>query len=134
MSALPGDVETVIRQDAPQAIYRNPFLADAMVELNLIDTQGGGITGPAAALVEERGWHETQQIEWLNADNTLFEELPGEHAELIATFRLSDLVEFKRWLLGFGAAAEVLRPDSLRRELRDELSRAADRYRNQDSQ
>ena len=40
---LPGDVETVIRQDAPQAIYRNPFLADAMVELNLIDTQGGGI-------------------------------------------------------------------------------------------
>ncbi len=40
---LPGDVEIVIRQDAPQAIYRNPFLADAMVELNLIDTQGGGI-------------------------------------------------------------------------------------------
>ncbi len=36
---LPGDVETVIRQDAPQAIYRNPFLADAMVELNLIDTR-----------------------------------------------------------------------------------------------
>lgn len=40
---LPGDVETVIWQDAPQSIYRNPFLADAMVELNLIDTQGGGI-------------------------------------------------------------------------------------------
>lgn len=40
---LPGDVETVIRQDAPQALYRNPFLVDAMVELNLIDTQGGGI-------------------------------------------------------------------------------------------
>ncbi len=40
---LPGDVETVIQQDAPQALYRNPFLADAMVELNLIDTQGGGI-------------------------------------------------------------------------------------------
>ncbi len=40
---LPGDVETVIRQDAPQSFYRNNFLADAMVELNLIDTQGGGI-------------------------------------------------------------------------------------------
>jgi ATP-dependent DNA helicase RecG len=40
---LPGDIETVIRQDAPQAFYRNPFLADAAVELNLIDTQGGGI-------------------------------------------------------------------------------------------
>ncbi len=42
-SFLPGDVETVIRQDAPLEIYRNPFLADAMVNLNMIDTQGGGI-------------------------------------------------------------------------------------------
>lgn len=40
---LPGDVEAVIQQDAPHSIYRNPFLADAMVELNMIDTQGGGI-------------------------------------------------------------------------------------------
>ncbi len=40
---LPGDVASVIRQDAPPRVYRNPFLADAMVELNLIDTQGGGI-------------------------------------------------------------------------------------------
>lgn len=42
-SFLPGSVRTVIEQDAPQLLYRNPFLADAMVELNLIDTQGGGI-------------------------------------------------------------------------------------------
>lgn len=40
---LPGSVQTVIEQDAPQLYYRNPFLTDAMVELNLIDTQGGGI-------------------------------------------------------------------------------------------
>ena len=40
---LPGSVQTVIEQDSPQLLYRNPFLADAMVELNLIDTQGGGI-------------------------------------------------------------------------------------------
>ncbi|MBI2354302.1 MAG: putative DNA binding domain-containing protein [Deltaproteobacteria bacterium] len=40
---LPGSVETVIRQDAPSELYRNPFLAEAMVNLNLIDTQGGGI-------------------------------------------------------------------------------------------
>lgn len=40
---LPGDVEAVIRQDAPQSVYRNRFLVDAMVELNMIDTQGGGI-------------------------------------------------------------------------------------------
>jgi len=40
---LPGRVETVIEQDAPLEVYRNPFLADAMVNLNMIDTQGGGI-------------------------------------------------------------------------------------------
>jgi len=42
-SFLPGDVEKVIHQDAPLEIYRHPFLADAMVNLNMIDTQGGGI-------------------------------------------------------------------------------------------
>jgi ATP-dependent DNA helicase RecG len=42
-SFLPGSLETVIRQDAPLEVYRNPFLAEAMVELNMIDTQGGGI-------------------------------------------------------------------------------------------
>jgi len=41
--SLPESVEQVIRQDAPQEIYRNPFLAEAMVNLNMIDTQGGGI-------------------------------------------------------------------------------------------
>ena len=40
---LPGKVETVIEQDAPLEVYRNPFLAEAMVNLNMIDTQGGGI-------------------------------------------------------------------------------------------
>lgn len=42
-SFLPGSVENVIRQDAPMEIYHNPFLAEAMVNLNMIDTQGGGI-------------------------------------------------------------------------------------------
>ena len=42
-SFIPGSIETVIRQDAPSDVYRNPFLADAMVNLNMIDTQGGGI-------------------------------------------------------------------------------------------
>ena len=42
-SFLPGDVSRVISQDAPLEIYRNPFLAEAMVALNMIDTQGGGI-------------------------------------------------------------------------------------------
>ena len=40
---LPGRVEAVIEQDAPLEVYRNRFLAEAMVNLNMIDTQGGGI-------------------------------------------------------------------------------------------
>lgn len=36
-------MEAVIDQDAPLEIYRNPYLAEAMVSLNMIDTQGGGI-------------------------------------------------------------------------------------------
>jgi len=42
-SFLPESVEKVIEQDSPQEYYRNSFLAQAMVSLNLIDTQGGGI-------------------------------------------------------------------------------------------
>ena len=42
-SFIPGTVANVIEQDSPQEYYRNPFLANAMVNLNLIDTQGGGI-------------------------------------------------------------------------------------------
>ncbi|WP_010136326.1 RNA-binding domain-containing protein [Ochrovirga pacifica] len=40
---LPQNVETVIEQDAPPEYYRNAFLADAMVNLNMIDTIGSGI-------------------------------------------------------------------------------------------
>ena len=36
-------VEEVIARDAPPEVYRNPFLVQAMVHLNLIDTIGSGI-------------------------------------------------------------------------------------------
>ncbi|HDQ99966.1 MAG TPA: transcriptional regulator [candidate division WOR-3 bacterium] len=42
-SFIPGSVERVIGLDAPPEYYRNRFLAEAMVNLNMIDTQGGGI-------------------------------------------------------------------------------------------
>jgi len=40
---LPGSVEKVIREDAPPELYRNRFMAEAMVNLNMIDTIGSGI-------------------------------------------------------------------------------------------
>lgn len=42
-SFIPGSVEKVIEQDAPQEYYRNQFLVHAMVNLNMIDTIGSGI-------------------------------------------------------------------------------------------
>ena len=42
-SFIPGSVEAVIEQNAPQREYRNPFLARAMVNLGMIETEGGGI-------------------------------------------------------------------------------------------
>ena len=42
-SFIPRSLENVLRRDAPDDVYRNPFLAAAMVNLNMIDTQGGGI-------------------------------------------------------------------------------------------
>jgi ATP-dependent DNA helicase RecG len=42
-SFIPDSVEEAIRFDSPQHYYRNPFLAEAMVNLNMIDTIGSGI-------------------------------------------------------------------------------------------
>lgn len=42
-SFLPESVEKVIEQDSPPKYYRNAFLTNAMVNLNMIDTAGGGI-------------------------------------------------------------------------------------------
>ena len=43
MTILSAPVEAVIQRDAPPEQYRNPFLARAMVNLNMIDTIGSGI-------------------------------------------------------------------------------------------
>jgi ATP-dependent DNA helicase RecG len=40
---IPGTVQSVIERDMPPDRYRNPFLANAMVELDMIDTIGSGI-------------------------------------------------------------------------------------------
>lgn len=40
---IPGTVEKVVESDSPETKYRNPFLANAMVDLKMIDTIGSGI-------------------------------------------------------------------------------------------
>jgi len=41
------------------------------------------------------------------------------------TFRAGGDFEIMRWILGWGSAAKVLEPKSLRRAIRDELRAAA---------
>lgn len=42
-SFIPGSVEKVVIEDAPEEHYRNQFLATAMFNLKMVDTAGGGI-------------------------------------------------------------------------------------------
>lgn len=42
-SFLPKSIEDVVLRDTPEETYRNPFLVAAMKNLDMIETQGGGI-------------------------------------------------------------------------------------------
>jgi proteasome accessory factor B len=59
----------------------------------------------AADHVRERDWHESQELR----------DLPSGGLEL--TLRLGALAEVERWVLGWGAAAEVLQPIELRNRI-----------------
>lgn len=39
---IPRNIQNVLNSDAPE-IYRNPFIAQAMGNLKMVDTIGGGI-------------------------------------------------------------------------------------------
>lgn len=62
-------------------------------------------TAEAADRIREREWHESQEIR----------ELPGGRVEL--RMRLGALPEVERWVLGWGAAAEVIAPKELRQRV-----------------
>ncbi|MFI5357206.1 MAG: helix-turn-helix transcriptional regulator [Opitutales bacterium] len=73
-------------------------------------------TAAAAERVREREWHESQEMR----------ELPGGGLEL--RLRLGALEEVEQWVLGWGAAAEVIGPPELRTKLRDTVAALAARY------
>lgn len=64
---------------------------------------------PISRLIEEAKWHESQEIEKLDSGN------------LILHLKVEETWEIKKWILGFGKYAEVLKPLSLREEVREEL-------------
>jgi predicted DNA-binding transcriptional regulator YafY len=66
--------------------------------------------------VRETKWHPSQQID----------ELPGGAVEL--TMSVASMMELGRWVRGWGDKVEVIAPDSLRQELREEALRIARNY------
>ncbi len=40
---IPKSIEEVITNDCPESVYRNPFLVEAMRNVNMVETEGGGI-------------------------------------------------------------------------------------------
>ncbi|MDR1581872.1 MAG: hypothetical protein LBS55_01200 [Prevotellaceae bacterium] len=59
---IPDSVEEAIKFDSPQHYYRNPFLAEAMVNLNMIDTIGSGIK---KMFIKQKGSATREEIEAL---------------------------------------------------------------------
>lgn len=71
-----------------------------------------------AERVTERDWHESQQL------------IPCPDGSIELHLRLGSLVEIERWILGWGAAAEVLAPPELRTQLATTTQTMAQRYLN----
>jgi predicted DNA-binding transcriptional regulator YafY len=64
-----------------------------------------------APYVQERTWHPSQKIE----------KRPDGRIDL--TMRVGNLWEIKRWLIGWGAEAEVLRPTELKNDIEEECAK-----------
>jgi predicted DNA-binding transcriptional regulator YafY len=73
-----------------------------------------------ATYVSEHSWHASQQL------------TPGPEGSVELSMQVGGTAELRAWVLSFGAGAEVLEPDSLRREVVRELKDAAARYRGPD--
>lgn len=85
-------------------------------------------TGTSARLVGERDWHDSQVLTWAPLQDSLFGVEREAPRTLFAQFRLTDTIEFKRWIKGFGAQAEIIAPQWLRREMHAELLAATGVY------
>lgn len=73
-------------------------------------------TGLAARWVLDRKWHASQTVERQG------------NGSVTVSYRVAGTSEIKRWILGFGSQAEVLEPESLRREIGAEALRLRSVY------
>jgi predicted DNA-binding transcriptional regulator YafY len=73
-------------------------------------------TGRAARFVPEYHWSDKQEIEKLGQNEIIFKVKTGSREEI------------KKWILGYGAEAEVLRPVDLREEMQLEIEKMLNNY------
>ncbi len=79
--------------------------------------------GPTQArYVRGKQWHASQTLEELGTDKD------GGDRGLILRMKVGGLGEVKRWVLAFGAGAEVLKPEELREAVRLEAASLAGMY------
>lgn len=64
----------------------------------------------SAPYIMERSWHKSQKIETLAS------------GEIILQLRLNISIELKKWILSWGTSAEVLAPQSLRDDIKTEIT------------
>lgn len=84
-SFIPENVENVIERDAPPELYRNPFLCQAMVEINMIDTIGSGIRRIYTKLRQRFFPMPNYKIEPNRVEVTIFGQiLDDRYAKLLA--------------------------------------------------
>ena len=69
-----------------------------------------------APYIKERIWSPSQDI------------IDQNDGSIILKMKTSGRYEIKRWVLGYGAEAEVLQPNNLREEIADELQQMTKRY------
>lgn len=72
--------------------------------------------GRAARFVPEYHWSDKQEIKELKENEIIFKVKTGSREEI------------KKWILGYGAEAEVLRPTDLRKEMKAELEEMIKNY------
>jgi predicted DNA-binding transcriptional regulator YafY len=120
--ALPRIAEVTLTQETfvrPMDFSPEKFFANA---LGVLEGKGDfrvviRFVAAVAERIREREWHESQTIR----------ELPDGGLEL--TLRLGALSEVEQWVLGWGAAAEVIAPAELRTNLRRTAAALSRTYR-----
>lgn len=114
---IPGNVENIIERDAPPEQYRNPFLAQAMVEINMIDTIGSGIRRMHSIMKKRYFPMPDYKIEPERVEVALFGRILDEsYAKLLASdpeLSLHDVIYLDR------IVKKISVDDTVIKELRD---------------